>query len=46
MKATTAANRGNAIHQQPFNSTSTYKHIKATIALVLMFLSIMVGGLL
>jgi hypothetical protein len=45
MKATHAANVGEAIHQQPVKFTSTYKHVKATIVSVLMWLS-MVGGLL
>lgn len=45
MKATTAENRDHATQQQPVKFTSTYKHIKATIASVLMWLS-MVGGLL
>ncbi len=45
LSTTTAANRGNAIHQQPIYFISTYKHIKAAIASVLMWLS-MVGGLL
>ncbi len=35
----------NTNHQQPVKSTSTYKHIKAAIASVLMWLSL-VGGLL
>lgn len=44
MKATTAANRDHAT-QQPVKFTSTYKSVKASIASVLMWLS-MVGGLL
>lgn len=39
MKATTAANRGHATHQQPVKFTSAYKHIKASIAFVLMIIA-------
>jgi hypothetical protein len=42
---TTASNRGNAILNQQFHFTAVYRNIKATIAPVLMWLS-MVGGLL
>lgn len=43
--ATTGSEPGSATQQQPVKFTSTYKHIKASIASVLMWLS-MVGGLL
>lgn len=44
-QATTGREPGSVTQQQPVKFTSTYKHIKATIASVLMWLS-MVGGLL
>lgn len=42
---TGTANSGSVIRNQQFNSTSTYKQIKASIVSVLMWLSV-IGGLL
>lgn len=37
--ATTGLEPGNATHQQPIYFTSTYKHINASIAFVLMIIA-------